>query len=827
MEPGDKLSLRQSIEKAIYGTSQRNDETNDSYLARHDVHFEELLTQKVTLEEIRAYILLRQSQLSSEDKKKIVIEHGGKLDYDNVCKSIRMLGSRFFGEFLQGKPGVTRNRTYDVNFVEDENTTIEESTGERAFAAQASSSTDEVDLDLDQEFVDALVAAEDADALQVSSFESELEEFFQETPELQQALVSYLEARNRLRDKQRNRGFWPTGNSKGKGGRKGFGKGKSKSRRDREQLLQRIARSTCRACGEKGHWRAECPNKGAKDRENPAGVAQVEDDQTSEVYEDVPEAASLAMWTEECAFFGIGLQGVQGQGVPVSSGLFRRHFRVAQANMEQFMRRLKQAAPAVNSPAPALKPEPVSDTTRDPKQVSPKRPPQSTARRTWTQMPRSPSERSWLSNSCSNTETIPQGSLALSMIEENKPITAILDTGASRCVLGSSFVARLLSQIPSADRQAVKEVPSSVRFRFGNNSTLTSQRKILLPLWAPNNRRIWLGVEVAPGKTPFLLSKRALKSLGGVIDTRDDTCKLDRLDQVFQLQTNAAGLYVLDIARMCSSSDKAENAMLAHPFVDPSRAQLQVPGDSDQVGLTVVKSASLNSKTNNYSEDRGKVNECKGPQVVQHILNPEHTNPVHKPVDQTARQPALCPVNTSLCSRDASGQYGDTTPGDSYSDSGVVNAPYQDPIPSHPRGRFRELSILGVGAQCRASAPTRHAANIDSQGRGSSASRALKSFSQSQGEGRKFQRPAGWSFTCGSRPDSANSSPPGCSLRRSDHSGSSGLGQGCDHMGNKTQECSVRRGVSPRPSVLSVDARSKLARGLQSTQFHSLLPSHA
>ena len=84
-----------------------------------------------------------------------------------------------------------------------------------------------------------------------------------------------------------------------------------------------------------------------------------------------------------------------------------------------------------------------------------------------------------------------------------------------------------------------------------------------------------------------------MKSLGGVIDTR-----------------------------MCSSSDKAENAMLAHPLVDPSRAQLQVPGDSDEVGLTVVKSISLNSKTNDYPEDRGKVNECKGPKVVQNIPNP-------------------------------------------------------------------------------------------------------------------------------------------------------------------------------------------------------------
>ena len=36
-------------------------ETNDSYLARHDVHFEELLSQGVTFEQVRAYILLRQS----------------------------------------------------------------------------------------------------------------------------------------------------------------------------------------------------------------------------------------------------------------------------------------------------------------------------------------------------------------------------------------------------------------------------------------------------------------------------------------------------------------------------------------------------------------------------------------------------------------------------------------------------------------------------------------------------------------------------------------------------------------------------------------------
>ena len=49
------------FEKSIYGVQQKHDESNDSYLSRHDICFEELLSQNVTLEEVRACILVRQS----------------------------------------------------------------------------------------------------------------------------------------------------------------------------------------------------------------------------------------------------------------------------------------------------------------------------------------------------------------------------------------------------------------------------------------------------------------------------------------------------------------------------------------------------------------------------------------------------------------------------------------------------------------------------------------------------------------------------------------------------------------------------------------------
>ncbi|CAE7339500.1 unnamed protein product, partial [Symbiodinium necroappetens] len=290
-----------TFERAIFGTVQKSDETNDSYLARHDIHFEELLALGVTLPEIRAYILLRQSSLSSEDRKKIVVEMGGALDFKKVCASIRLLGSRFFAD-LQGQKGTYKTKTYDAHMVEDAGP---EDT-ERAYQASASAAppapVEEPEGDLDAEYVEAMVAAEDQDALQIQAFEEELEGFFQDTPELQEALVSYLEARSRLLAKRKARGFWPiaSGQKRAKGS-KGF-KGKGKGKNACEQLLLRISKSNCRICGERGHWKAECPKLGRGGAKNEATttVAEVTGSATGEHLDDeihtqLPaEAVSLA-----------------------------------------------------------------------------------------------------------------------------------------------------------------------------------------------------------------------------------------------------------------------------------------------------------------------------------------------------------------------------------------------------------------------------------------------------------------------------------------------------------------------------------------------------
>ena len=80
------------FERAIYSTVQRADETHESYLARHDHQFEELLSMKVGMDEFRAYILLRNSALSSEDKKRLIVESQGSLEYREVVSTLKLLG---------------------------------------------------------------------------------------------------------------------------------------------------------------------------------------------------------------------------------------------------------------------------------------------------------------------------------------------------------------------------------------------------------------------------------------------------------------------------------------------------------------------------------------------------------------------------------------------------------------------------------------------------------------------------------------------------------------------------------------------------------------
>ena len=95
------------VERALFKCVQRQDESNDSFLARCDVTWSELKSKKIDLDQVHAYIVLRGSLLSSEDKKRVVLESesagSGTLTIDKVSQSVRMLGTAFFNEMIGSK----------------------------------------------------------------------------------------------------------------------------------------------------------------------------------------------------------------------------------------------------------------------------------------------------------------------------------------------------------------------------------------------------------------------------------------------------------------------------------------------------------------------------------------------------------------------------------------------------------------------------------------------------------------------------------------------------------------------------------------------------
>eukprot|EP00435_Cladocopium_sp_Y103_P043612 s782_g12.t1 len=176
------------FERALYGTVQRSDESHDSYLSRMESSFIELISRGTKLEEVQAYVL---NAVRNERRLlffSILLEHSGKLEYNPVVKSFRLLGSKFFSE-VQSSRQAAKTKVYDVNLSEiSEGDTgrHDDFSAERAFVTMS----EDIDPELDAEFMEIMLAADDQDALIVSSFEQELEEFLQDVPDMHDAMVS-------------------------------------------------------------------------------------------------------------------------------------------------------------------------------------------------------------------------------------------------------------------------------------------------------------------------------------------------------------------------------------------------------------------------------------------------------------------------------------------------------------------------------------------------------------------------------------------------------------------------------------------------------------
>ena len=540
----------EKFEPAIFGISQKSDETNESYLARHEVLFEDLISQGATLSDMRAYILLRNSALVSEDKKRVVIEAQGHLKYEEVTKAIRMLGAKFFQE-VQGNVKQSRTKTYDVNHVELDEEVFYGEEVQYGFSAESA--------DVSEYAMEQFLSENDEDALVVQQFEDALIDTIQSDGEMNTFMNSYVEARRKLTEKAKFRGFWPV-RSKG-GGKKG--KSKGFNARGRKPLAVRIAESECRLCGQKGHWKAECPRRSQNattssslgSRTQPTNMmisaTDVDDEEAdvflveslfhdaSDVLQSVQDPSHVDTQSHSHDVFTCEGNNHSGDKNKLGNPSNYRFYA-------QVRDRLSFLCAHMGVQTPSRKNEDgTSETNPSPEDWSNDSLPASTdGFQVSSVQPAAPTDALLQKASMKVPETPANEQSVLFATHQT---TGILDLGASQTVMGRYQVDEFLELLPESVRCRVFEQPVDMSFRFGNNSVVPCRVALMVPV-----DRFWIKIAVVDTKTPFLISNNVCRSLGAVIDTTNQTICFRELDCTMPLTLSGKKLFLLDFSELVS-----------------------------------------------------------------------------------------------------------------------------------------------------------------------------------------------------------------------------------------------------------------------------------
>ena len=564
-----KVSLERKyeiFEKAVFRCTQRADESNDSFLARADILWTELIASKISMQELQAYVVLRGSLLTAEDKKRVILESeatkSGTLDMEKVTTSVRMLGSGFFHDFTGVKK--SKGKVYDAHAL----VTEEWEDPEETYNAE--------DWNED-EMVENLAGEGDEDAVLVCEYENAMQDAVQEDESLAATFNAYTDARRRLSERFRNRGFWPTSSSKGKGkGSKGRGKFSGKGNfGNRKSLQQRILESNCRHCGRKGHWRAECPERSRSSNAAAANSAPtmtsmtVISDTTVEgtlplEFVHLPEIAESTVDVSSPHEAYVSVHGDRdiGDNRKVTtigdkdrktgkSRIIRRVEERLGFSPAHFRPRIEPASTYVSSehsPAPA-----------------------------------------------SEQAMLPQLAQAEPVLYTSTGAFGILDSGATKTVMGSQLLSDFLRNLHPGVRQQVKRCKCEVTFKFGNQGTLDSQHALVIPIG-----KLGLKIAIVPGSTPLLLSNTLLRTLKATLDIEKQVLLSPFLGEPIRLNLNNRGLFLVDVNELSMASNGKMPAAetFVHETVDTKPVQNAKESRAQQVSCQVRERFAEPEKSN-------------------------------------------------------------------------------------------------------------------------------------------------------------------------------------------------------------------------------------
>ena len=182
-EKTSEMKTFELFEKALYKVNQRSDEAANSYSLKMRTAFADL-GDKLSLKDVQAFVLLRQSALNNEDKKRVLTMTAGSMDLTRIEQAMRTLSTKVL--LSAGEP---KKKVYPANFVEQDETGVNMAEDEGNFQSTFNVSVDEEDI-LTAEHIEQLAGQGEEGALVIQQFEQDFEEMMQGIPDLQQALIS-------------------------------------------------------------------------------------------------------------------------------------------------------------------------------------------------------------------------------------------------------------------------------------------------------------------------------------------------------------------------------------------------------------------------------------------------------------------------------------------------------------------------------------------------------------------------------------------------------------------------------------------------------------
>ena len=96
-------------------------------------------------------------------------------------------------------------------------------------------------------------------------------------------------------------------------------------------------------------------------------------------------------------------------------------------------------------------------------------------------------------------------------------------------VCGRKWYQEYVNNLTAEDRRHVTEYESHVPYQFGGEAVRYSNLSVDLPVWVAK-QKCMMGVEVVDSELLMLISKKAMKSVGMIINFSRDTATLNGVE---------------------------------------------------------------------------------------------------------------------------------------------------------------------------------------------------------------------------------------------------------------------------------------------------------